>query len=294
MFLSGQLFHSIQHLLRKKEENNELLRVIKRVSGGSINDCYRIMLGKKDFFVKVNVTENYPNMFLAEAQGLKLLAESHTIKVPEVIAQGVAGREQFLVLEWIEQGSSTDNAQEELGIKLAALHQNTAPQFGLEYPNYMGSLTQSNNYHLSWTDFFIVERLEPQVKIGVEKGMIYTNLLLQFTNLFKRLDQLYPHEKPALVHGDLWSGNYLINTTGEPVLIDPAVAFVHREVDIAMTSLFGGFDPAFYQSYNESFPLEKGWEKRADLWNLYPLLVHVNLFGGSYLQQVQSCLNQFL
>jgi len=233
-------------------------------------------------------------MFLAEAEGLKLLGQAGAVRVPSVIAHGAAGMEQFLLLEWIDRGQTDTFTQGLLGRQLAGLHGHSHKSFGLEYDNYIGSLPQKNTFCSFWTDFYVSQRLQPQLQSAVDKGLVSSVLKNEFENLFKRLDKLYPPEKPALIHGDLWSGNYVVSLSGEPVLIDPAVSYGHREADIAMTTLFGGFTKEFYQSYNESFPLEAQWEERLDLWNLYPLLVHVNLFGSGYLGSLQQALRKYL
>jgi protein-ribulosamine 3-kinase len=292
MFLSGHLIRAIE-LVLQQQGLKEPLRVIRTVSGGSINKVYQLKAGNF-YFLKVNDAHKFPGMFLAEAEGLKLIRQTNSIGVPQVIAHGESNGEQFLLMHWIENGHNSSGAQADLGRQLAAMHRYKGTQFGLDHNNYMGSLTQSNTFHAAWTDFFIRERLQPQLNIAIQKGLADSSLNKDFQNLFSRLDTLYPHEAPSLVHGDLWSGNYMISSSGEPVLIDPAVAYAHREVDIAMSALFGGFDADFYHAYNEVFPLEKGWEKRIDLWNLYPLLVHLNLFGTGYLHQVKSSLKEFL
>ena len=293
MFLTDQHIHTIQLVLQQQEGITEPLTINRTVSGGSINTCYQLKAGNL-YFLKINDALKFPDMFRAEAEGLKLIRETNTIHVPNVIAHGNSGTEQFLLMRWIESGRNSTYVQEDLGRQLAAMHQHTAAQFGLDHNNYMGSLTQSNRVHSDWTDFFIAERLEPQIKIAVQKGLVSGSLHSDFQLLFSRLNNLYPREKPALVHGDLWSGNYMISASGEPLLIDPAAAFAHREVDIAMSTLFGGFDADFYRAYNEVFLLENAWEQRLDLWNLYPLLIHLNLFGAGYLQQVKSCLKRYL
>ena len=157
----------------------------------------------------------------------------------------------------------------------------------------MGSLAQVNRQGVSWTEFFIEERLKPQVELGELKGLLAGSILDQFEIVYEKLDSLYPAERPALIHGDLWSGNYLVNSAEKPVLIDPAISYSNRECDIAMTTLFGGFQQLFYDAYNEVFPLQQGWKQRLDLWNLYPLLVHVNLFGTSYLGGIRRTLAEF-
>ena len=152
---------------------------------------------------------------------------------------------------------------------------------------------QQNNSHTNWTDFFIQERLQIQIKLARDHHQIESTTISKFEKLYHRLDDIFPKEQPALLHGDLWSGNFMVDEKGAPVIMDPAVYYGHREMDIAMTKLFGGFDNQFYDAYNAHFQLEKGWKSRIDICNLYPLLVHVNLFGGSYLQQVKNIITKF-
>ena len=294
MFLNEHLTAAINIAIKSHLGIDASTRFIRPVIGGSINRCYQIEHGKKMFFLKLNSSKELPAMFIAEAEGLKRIRQTNTIKVPEVICYGSSADEQFLVLEWIENGIVSDVSQENLGRGLAQLHKSTQLQFGLDHNNYMGSLAQLNNRHYSWNEFFIEQRLKPQVELGKKNGLLAAEILDQFELLYNKLDSLYPAEKPALVHGDLWSGNYLINNSAQALLIDPAISYSNREVDIAMTTLFGGFSKYFYDAYNEVFPLQKGWEQRLDLWNLYPLLIHVNLFGTSYLDGVKHNLAKFV
>jgi len=151
----------------------------------------------------------------------------------------------------------------------------------------------NNHKHNSWTDFFREERLEKQVRLARNNDIIDKRVVSAFDNFYAKLDNVFPKEPPALLHGDLWAGNFMVNEVGAPVVIDPAVYYGNREMDLGMTTLFGGFDRQFYISYNNYFPLENGWEKRLDYCNLYPLMVHVNLFGGSYVSSVLSILKKF-
>ena len=157
----------------------------------------------------------------------------------------------------------------------------------------MGSLPQANTFHSDWSSFFIEERLEPQLVAARDSGYFSSHDDERFQRLFKSFPSICPAEKPSLVHGDLWSGNYIVSDEGRACLIDPAVYYGHREVDIAMTTLFGGFDPEFYSSYDEAFPMEKGWEDRLEIYNLYPLLVHLNLFGAGYLGSIERIIRRF-
>ena len=199
----------------------------------------------------------------------------------------------FLLLEHIEGGLKNTAFWEDFGRSLARLHATTNERFGLERDNYIGSLKQTNTPYAYWDVFFNHCRLEPQVKMARDKQRLGMGEVLRFERLYMKLAALFPPEPPALLHGDLWSGNFLCDQFNKPALIDPAVYFGHREMDIAMTKLFGGFEPAFYSAYNAERPMEQGWEERVDLCNLYPLLVHVNLFDGGYAQQVRDVLIRF-
>lgn len=270
------------------------IRILSGVSGGSINQCYRLACGEERFFLKVNSAESFPDMFEKEVKGLELLRNTSTISVPEVIGTGEHDGTAFLILEWIDVGKNDADAQTRLGASLARLHRTTSSSFGLNHDNYIGSLPQSNRNHSNWKDFFISERIEPQFMRAVDKNLISDRLQRDFPRLLNRLAQFYQEESPSLIHGDLWSGNYLISSDGTPYLIDPAVYYGNREMDIAMSTLFGGFSDVFYRSYNEAFPLQAGWEVRLGLWNLYPLLVHVNLFGSSYVPQLEQVLKLYV
>lgn len=270
------------------------ITAVKRVSGGSIHEAYRITTGSADLFLKMNHAEKYPGMFEAECKGLELLREHSNINIPEVVTKGQAGEQAFLVLEYIEPGTSTPASFHQFGAALAELHKKSSERFGLDHDNYIGSLTQTNSFHSSWPEFFIEERLSKQLKPAYDQQKVSRSILNSFERLFGKMNNLFPAEKPALLHGDLWSGNLMTTAAGQPCMYDPAVYYGHREMDIAMTQLFGGFPTGFYRAYNEQFPMEKNWEERMDLCNLYPLLVHANLFGGSYARQVETTLKRFV
>jgi len=263
------------------------------VGGGCINRAFCLEAGETKYFLKWNDAGKYPGMFEAEAKGLKLLRDAGVIKIPRVFRTETAGTYSFILMEWIEQGSRKSSFWNDFGKSLAHLHSHTQEQFGLDHDNYIGSLSQSNRQCGSWIEFFMHERIEPQWKLAVNTGKLADLPIGQLANLERILPEIIPDEKPALLHGDLWNGNFLVDTEGAACLIDPAVYYGHREMDLAMTKLFGGFDPEFYRSYQAEFPLEKGFESRLDIHNLYPLLVHVNLFGGGYVQQVKNILSRF-
>jgi fructosamine-3-kinase len=264
------------------------------VGGGSINDAYRLVTTAGSYFVKTNSADRFPSMFEAEADGLARLRNTRSIRTPEVIAVGEFEDTSYLLLELIEQGDRDLDFWGRFGEELADLHRNSSPRFGLERPNYIGTLPQVNTEELDWATFMVQHRLEPMVKMGRDGKKVDAGMAFRFERLYGKLADLFPKEPPALLHGDLWQGNFLCSEAGQPVLVDPAVYYGHREMDLAMARLFGGFEASFHRSYQEAWPLEKGWEARVDLCNLYPLLVHVNLFGGSYAQQVDGILKRFV
>jgi protein-ribulosamine 3-kinase len=264
------------------------------VGGGCINPGGRLRTTQGDFFLKWNSATKFSKMFEAEARGLTLLRKPSVIHIPEVIATASLSQWQFLLLELIEGKKKSPRYWQNLGQQLALLHKNSSPSFGLDHDNYIGSLPQLNQRKNKWVDFFIEQRLRVQVELALKNSEINPQLAVQFELLFKKLPQLLPEENPSLLHGDLWSGNLITDSTGEPCLIDPAVYYGNREAEIAFTLLFGGFSTTFYESYNENYPLLPGSSTRSDIYNLYPLMVHVNLFGGGYLSQVISILNRFV
>lgn len=277
-----------------EQQLNESVLDYQPVSGGDINRAYRIDTVSSTYFVKVNSKSNFPGMFNAEAKGLNLIASTNTIAVPQIVMQGDAGDDSYLLLEWLDTKSAEAVDMRELGRQLADMHRVSAEYFGLPYNNYMGSLTQSNRQHTTWTEFFVNERLMPMISMARGKKLLDVGDVALFERLYNRLAALFDEEPPSLIHGDLWSGNYLIGSMGKPYLIDPAVSYGHREFDIAMTTLFGGFSNEFYDAYQDAFPLTKGWQQRVNLWNIYPLLVHFNLFGVTYKQQLISSLKGYL
>jgi protein-ribulosamine 3-kinase len=262
--------------------------------GGCINHGGKLSTSRGNFFLKWNDIAKFPEMFKAECKGLLLLRQQNAIRIPKVIGVGENDTFQFLLLEFIEERTRSKNYWLQLGERLATLHRQHSIQFGLDHSNYIGSLLQSNNQNNSWIDFFIECRLDAQLKIALHSGAVDSTWIKKFESLYSKLTTLLPEERPSLLHGDLWSGNLLIDEKGEPCLIDPAVYYGNREADLAMTKLFGGFDTTFYHCYDEIFPLQQGYEERADIYNLYPLLVHVNLFGGSYKRSVENIVNKFI
>lgn len=264
------------------------------VSGGCINSTFTLLTKQQPLFVKFNSATKFPGMLQSEEMGLRLMAETGTVNIPRIIEYGNVEELDYLVLEFIEPGQAGEKVMAELGRNVAAMHQCSNEKFGLPFNNYLGSLPQQNMQNSSWTDFFITERLQPMVRMAVDGGYLTAVDAADFEKLYAVVPQLFPAEKPALLHGDLRSGNYLISADGKPYLMVPAVYYGHREMDIAMTLLFEYFDEAFYNSYNEVYPLPPNWRDRVALCNLYPLLAHVNLFGRGYAAQVKSSLRKYL
>lgn len=276
------------------EKLNTIVKVVsdQPVSGGSINQAKVVSTTAGDFFVKINSAERYPGMFEKEAMGIGLLAAANTIATPDVIGFGKEGTDAFLILKYIDSAPKSVHFWDNFGINLARLHRHSKKHFGLDHDNFIGSLPQQNRQHETWEDFFSAERLEPQVKMAYNAGMLDKQLLTMFDRFYTKLDTIFPKEPPALVHGDLWGGNFMTNENGEAVIIDPAVYYGHREMDLGMSQLFGGFNTRFYEAYHQAYPLEPGWEERLDYCNLYPLMVHVNLFGGGYANSVKTILKK--
>ncbi len=265
------------------------------LSGGSINEAYAVELdGHAPVFVKHHAGCDRL-MFEVEAKGLEWLREADALRIPNVIAVADADQPAFLVMELLSPATRAPDFAERLGRGLAELHRFGADDFGLAYDNFIGSLPQANQSADSWSEFYWSQRLEPQIKMAAERGYLAPGDLDSFDALRARLSELCgPTEPPARLHGDLWGGNLHVDDSGAPCLIDPAVYGGHREVDLAMMQLFGGFESRVFDAYDESFPLYADWRERTPLYQLYYLLVHVNLFGRGYLGQTRAALAHYL
>jgi protein-ribulosamine 3-kinase len=278
--------------LKRATSENEKVEQLAQIGGGCINYTYQIKTSTKRFFMKWNDL-SFPEMFKKEKDGLELLRKAKSIRIPAVWGVEESRAYQLILLEWINEGTRNPEFWEKLGGQLASLHKQTNKNFGLDYDNYIGSLKQSNRKHADWVSFFVEERLEKQLSVAFDAGKIDNSLTAKFSKLYHKLDNLIPKEAPALIHGDLWQGNLMCDRHANPVIVDPAVYYGHREAELSFTRLFGRFDKHFYNTYQQNFPLEPGFEERIPIFNLYPLLVHVNLFGSSYLSGIKSCLNKF-
>lgn len=261
------------------------------VQGGDISEALKIELEDgQAFFLKFH-KGNFnasKTIFTQEVKGLNTLRSVNTsLVIPEVISHN----NSYLLLEYLEEEKQGNDFQ--FGVDIAKLHKSSNELFGFSEDNYIGSIGQSNRYHADWLEFFIRERIEPLVNKAMEGGLLSNKYSRIFERVFNYTYVIFPDEPPALLHGDLWSGNYLFTKQGQAAIYDPAVYYGHREMELAMTTLFGGFNPAFYDGYQTEYPLQTGWEERQKLCQLYPLLVHALLFGGNYVQQSKALLDRF-
>ncbi|MEZ0487076.1 fructosamine kinase family protein [Fibrella aquatica] len=282
------------------------------LNGGDINTAARVFTSLGTFFIKWNQANlsgtgrqrigepmaDGDDLFAVEAKGLALLRDKNAIRVPAQIGYGRQGDQGYLILEYIESATGGLTGAPPaywtlLGHQLAELHAHTQPQFGLDHDNFVGTLAQRNALTTNALDFFFEQRLLPQAGQALYNGLLQKTQYEALFRLREHLPELIPADRPALLHGDLWTGNVLITESGQPALVDPAVYYGLREAELAFTYLFGGFDGRFYDAYTELFPLEPGFAERIPIYNLYPLLVHVNLFGSGYVSGVERVLKRF-
>jgi len=272
------------------------IQEVRPLGGGCINQASQISTPINNYFLKWN-SKTLPNMFSAEAYGLKLLSSGQTIRVPAVLRVQEANLNSpaFILMEWIDQRPGFD--QRICGHQLAQLHLTcTSDRYGLEHNNYIGSTLQLNGWYVDWIDFFREKRILPQLELAIRNGHCPKTRQQTIERLVSRLDSWLSGvpRTPSLLHGDLWGGNVIGDHQRQPVLIDPAVYYGDREADLAFTQMFGGFHQVFYQAYHENFPLEKGYQERFELYNIYHILNHLNLFGESYGYSLDAALRKFV
>jgi fructosamine-3-kinase len=265
----------------------------EQVHGGDINRSWCLYTNNGKFFLKVNDAALYPGMFEKEANGLEALRNYSSFKIPVVHRVGQSSGQQYLLLEFIEKGSVQPGYWQRFGKALAQLHHQPQTSFGWKEDNYIGSLQQSNTQHLNWSSFYTECRIRPLIKKLFSMKALSSSDVSGSESLCRQLGSIFPDEPASLLHGDLWSGNYMITAIDGIAIYDPAVYCGHREMDIGMSLLFGGFAESFYTAYNESYPLEKNWQQRIPLTQLYPLLVHAVLFGGHYVNDVREIILQY-
>ncbi len=261
------------------------------VSGGCISDAFSCRLADgRRIFVKTK-DECDPEMFRAEARGLRWLSEADCLPTPEVLAVGSG----YLALRFVESAARASNFDAVFGAGLARLHQFGSDRYGHGHDGFLATLAQDNRTMTSWSEFYIERRLRPLLQRAIDHSLVPSEWSRPFESLFARMPEFMGDEdKVARLHGDLWSGNVHTDSEGMPVLIDPAVYGGHREIDLAMLKLFGSPSAEFYRAYNDTWPLELGHQSRVGLYQLYPLLAHVNLFGGSYVASCEQVLQQYL
>lgn len=266
-------------------------------SGGSINQTQVLQLTNgEQIFMKQN--SNPPtDFFLAEVKGLRLLAQAKNgPRIPKPIALQSGSRPTFLLMEYIENSAENNNFADRLAQNLAELHRVSQDSFGLDHDNYIGSTPQKNDLNKNGIIFFRDQRIEFQRQLARQAGLLPKSTDKKLDSLCEKLDKFLnvSGERPALMHGDLWSGNYFPDLKGTPCIFDPAVYYGLREADLAMTELFGRLPQRFYDAYSEAFPMNPGYQERKDLYNLYHLLNHLNLFGSSYLSSVQQVVKKYV
>ena len=265
----------------------------RSVGGGCINTGVRLTDGERTFFVKLNGAALL-DMFDAESEGLKAMAETRTIRVPDPVCCGLSDDQSYLAMEFVDMGHPGRDGPELAGRQLAAMHRVTQPLFGWLRNNTIGSTHQPNRQSDDWTAFWREQRLGFQLELAARNGY-GGSLQRRGERLLERFHVLLEHDpEPSLLHGDLWGGNLAYDKSGQPVIYDPAVYYGDREADLAMTELFGGFGNRFYDAYRESWPLSAGYSTRKVLYNLYHILNHLNLFGGGYLGQAGSMIDRLL
>ena len=266
---------------------------VRPVGGGSISRAYAIMTTAGNYFLKANNQDLAMTMFEAEMDGLKTLKEASNFAIPAVHGSTKLNGMAYLLMDLIIPAPRNSAYWQELGQNLASLHRNSNESFGYDRSNFIGSLPQANEYYSDWGEFFINERMHPMIRLARDQQLVDNSFVLKFDTAMPKIISEMPVEAPSLIHGDLWSGNLMVDADGMATIIDPAVYYGHREIDIAFSQMFGGFSNDFYVAYDEAYPMEPGFDRRAGLYNLYPYLVHLNLFGRSYFGHIDATIRQF-
>ncbi len=286
-----RIWTSVAQRISEASRDSFVARSQRAVGGGCINRASILDDGKRRYFVKLNDVARL-RMFEAEAEGLRDIARTRSVRVPEPLCWGVADGQAFVVLEYLDLADTDSRSLEKLGTYLAQMHRATSDNFGWRMDNTIGSTPQINSPTSDWLTFWRRHRLGYQLTLAARNGRHFGG---KGERLMAELDELFRDYRPApsLLHGDLWGGN--VGTSGqEPVIFDPAVYYGDREADLAMTELFGGFSARFYQAYREAWPLDPGYKTRKTLYNLYHVLNHFNLFGGGYGAQSEHMIDSLL
>jgi protein-ribulosamine 3-kinase len=281
---------------RIEQKLGNKIKSFSSLSGGCISNAYRITTeGNKQYFLKYNPSISN-DMFKKEANGLRELAKPNIIRIPDVLDVD----KDYILLEFISSGSKKKNFFEDFGRSFAEMHKYTADEYGFYEDNYIGSNTQINiadeKEKHSWVSFYLNKRILFQLKLAEKLGNATSELRNGISKLEEKIEEIIgdSEENPSVLHGDLWNGNFMVDENGKAVLIDPAVYYGHREADLGMTKLFGGFSSEFYNSYNETYPLKDGYDYRESIYKLYHVLNHLNLFGGGYYSQAISLIKFYI
>ena len=290
MILNKNIIHLLENKLKHK------ITDITPLSGGCISSAYKLKLNnKRELFLKHNTSASN-KMFITEAHGLQELNKAAAIRVPEVIMYD----DDFILLEYISQGNKSKKIFSEFGRGFALMHKYTSENFGFYEDNFIGSNVQknipANKEKESWTSFYFNKRILFQLELTEKLGYATSELKKGIGKLEENIEEIIGtnDEEPSLLHGDLWGGNYIVDENGNVCLIDPAVYYGHREADLGMTKLFGGLSSEFYEDYNEANPLQDGYEYRENIYKLYHVLNHLNLFGGGYYSQAISLIHFYV
>jgi len=283
--------NDIKELIEKaSSEINFDLKSFSALTGGDINEVFLLTSATNEkLVIKINNANKFSGMFAAEMSGLNALAAPNCIDIPKALYTGEYMHHAYLLLEHKRASAPNEDFWEVFGNQLAKLHQTTSENFGFNEDNYIANLRQYNTWNSSASEFYISQRLEPQLQLAKDNGYLNNS----YKNFFKNISNLIPNEAPALTHGDLWNGNFIINEHGKPCLIDPAVSFAPRELDLALMHMFGGFNERLFESYHLRFPIIDGFKERLEIWQLYYLLVHLNIFGLGYKTRVEQILMKF-
>jgi fructosamine-3-kinase len=266
----------------------------KKLNISALNECWELETNAGNWFLKLNDARKYPRIFESEMDGLAALSQLGHVDVARPICCGETSDKSFLITEYLESSSAAGDFWEQFAVSVARMHQKTQNHFGWSQPNYVGSLLQYNTPYQSWSVFYALNRILPLAQKAYDLHLLDAGLVKRLEFFCKRLPDLFPEEAPAFLHGDLWSGNFMVGPQGKAVLIDPAIYYGHREMDIAMTRLFGGFDNRFFYTYQAVKPLEKGWQQRIPYCQLYPRLVHLILFQTApYRTEIEETMEEF-